>query len=101
MYLYDIDENTCINLEKIETIKFDARAASIYFYNERGNVIQVKRFTKEEEARKEYYRIKVMINNPPFIMSGNPRGIELKNGPLKLPENNVCISCQYTECIKK
>jgi hypothetical protein len=69
MYLYDIDENTCINLDKIETIKFDAIAASIYFYNERNNVIQVKRFTKKEEARKEYERIKEMINNPPVFMT--------------------------------
>ena len=69
MYLYDIDENTCINLGRIERMRFDPMTASIYFYNYGENAVQVKRFTKEEEARKEYDRIKAMINDPPMIMS--------------------------------
>ena len=66
MYLYDIDENECINLTKISSMALVGNPA-IFFKIE--NDTYYKGFSTKEEAREEYNRIKAMINDPPIIMS--------------------------------
>ncbi len=66
MYLYDIDENTCINLTKISSMELVGNPA-IFFKIE--NEAYYKGFSTKEEAREEYERIKAMINNPPMFMT--------------------------------
>ena len=67
MYLYDIDENTCINLDKIISMELDRKFGNIYFYFEKDSLC--KKFSTNQEAGEEYNRIKAMINDPPIIMS--------------------------------
>ena len=67
MYLYDINENICINLSKIISMKLDRKFGNIYFYFEKDRLC--KEFSTNQEAREEYDRIKAMINDPPMLMS--------------------------------
>lgn len=66
MYLYDIDENTCINLKRVSSMVLVDNPA-IYFSVD-GETFY-KTFSTKKEAREEYNRIKAMINDSPLIMS--------------------------------
>ena len=79
MYLYDINENTCINLEKIETMTFNKERSCIHFYNSRDTSGYTKSFLTSKEAREEYDRIKAMINNPPIIANANFKELKKLN----------------------
>ena len=76
MYLYDIDENTCINLTKISSMELVGNPA-IFFKIE--NEAYYKAFSNKEEAREEYDRIKAMINDPPIIATANFKELKKLN----------------------
>ena len=66
MYLYDINENSCINLKRVSSMELTGNPA-IYFSVD--GETYYKMFSTEEEAREEYNRIKAMINDPPMLMT--------------------------------
>ena len=77
MYLYDIDENTCINLDKIISMELDRKFGNIYFYFEKDSLC--KKFSTNQEAGEEYNRIKAMINDPPIIATANFKELKKLN----------------------
>lgn len=66
MYLYDINETSCINLKRISSMELIGNPGICFSVD---GETYYKTFSTKEEAREEYDRIKAMINDPPLIMS--------------------------------